>query len=245
MNLLIDLGNSRLKWGQLQGETIAAQMAVDHLQSDWQSQLFKTWQSLTTPEKLVISSVATSGKLADVIALAKQLWPQIEILLPGSVAQGFGVKNAYEYPQKLGIDRWLCLIAARHFYREAAWIIDCGTAITIDFIDEQGIHEGGLIAPGLTLMKKSLSQNTAALHVNTQAYPTQLANFTEAAIFTGTLYAAVGLIEQALKTKPATAMIVLTGGDAELIRRNLLQHTATIDPDLVLKGLAVFIRQSS
>lgn len=245
MKLLIDIGNSRLKWGQLQDGTIAAQTAVDHLQSDWQNQLFNAWQPLATPEKLAISSVATSGKLADVIALAKQLWPQIEVIIPTSTANGFGVKNAYEYPQKLGIDRWLCLIATRHLYREAAWIIDCGTAITIDFMDEQGVHEGGLIAPGLTLMKKSLTQNTAALNISTQTYLPELANFTEAAIFTGTLYAAVGLIEQALKTKPANAKIVLTGGDAELIRMNLLRHTVIIDPELVLKGLATFIQQSS
>lgn len=243
MNLLIDIGNSRLKWGLLQNGAIFSQMALDHQQNDWQTLLLKSWQQLEKPQKIAICSVASPEKAEQIIDLANQLWKKVKIIIPTSMANGFGVQNGYLYPQKLGVDRWLCLIATRHFYKKAAWIVDCGSAITVDFINEHGLHNGGLIAPGLKLMKKALSQNTAALNYSWQNYPLGLANFTEGAIFTGTLYAAVGLIEQAVVTQATKAMIVLTGGDAELISPHLSHHSIIVDPDLVLRGLAIFIQQ--
>jgi type III pantothenate kinase len=88
-------------------------------------------------------------------------------------------------------------------------------------------------------MKKSLLQNTAALNFTPQSYEPGLANRTEAAIFSGTLYAATGLIEQALKMQSRSAVLLLTGGDATLISQHLSQPFL-MEPDLVLKGLAIF-----
>lgn len=239
MNILIDIGNSRLKWACEHQGNITMQTALLHQHRNWQPLLLSAWQSLPPPKKLAISSVAKLNILQTVITLVKQLWLQTEIVIPKSMAEGFGVKNSYRYPEKLGVDRWLCLIAARHFYSQAAWIVDCGTAITVDFIDANGVHSGGLIAPGLTLMKKSLLQNTAALNFSHQPYKVGLANLTEPAIFSGTLYAAVGLVEQALKTQTVPAVLLLTGGDALLISQHLSQPFI-IEPDLVLKGLSIF-----
>lgn len=238
MKLLIDIGNSRLKWGQESQGNISAQTAVAHSLPNWQNQVLSAWQSLETPETVAISSVADSDILQTVVTLATQLWPQTEIVIPKSQAENFGVTNSYPQPEKLGIDRWLCLIAARYFYPQAVWIVDCGTAITVDFIDADGIHAGGLIAPGLNLMKNALLQNTANLNFNPQAYPLGLANSTDAAIFNGTLYAAVGLIEQALKAQTDSAVLILTGGDAALVYPHL-QQTAILEPNLVLKGLSI------
>lgn len=239
MNILIDIGNSRLKWAYESDGKLSTQNALFHQQQDWQTQLLNAWKTLPAPEKVAISCVANPNILQGVITLVKQLWPAGEIISAKSQVEGFGVKNSYLYPEKLGVDRWLCLIAARHFYPKAAWIVDCGTAITVDFIDGNGQHGGGLIAPGLTLMKKSLLQNTAALDFTFQSYEPGLANLTEAAIFSGTLYAAVGLIEQALKTQTAAAVLLLTGGDAQIISSHL-SHSFIIEPDLVLKGLSIF-----
>lgn len=240
MNVLIDIGNSRLKWACEYQGSISTQAALFHQQQDWQAQLLNNWQALPTPEKVAISCVANLNILQVVMALAKQLWSNCEIIIAKSQAEDFGVKNSYLYPEKLGVDRWLCLIAAKYLYPQTAiWIVDCGTAITVDFIDENGLHSGGLIAPGLTLMKKSLLQNTAALDFTAQAYQPGLANFTEAAIFSGTLYAAVGLIKEALKTHTTSAVLLLTGGDAEIISSQL-SYSFIIEPDLVLKGLSIF-----
>jgi type III pantothenate kinase len=241
MNLLVDVGNSRLKWACESDGKLTEQSAVLHQQLDWQTQLFSAWQTLPKPKKLLISSVAQAEIQQAITGSAKQLWRNISVIIPNSQAEGFGVKSSYLYPEKLGVDRWLCLIAARHFYSQAAWIVDCGTAITVDFIDANGVHGGGLIAPGLTLMKKALLQNTAALNFSQQSYQVGLANRTEAAIFSGTLYAAVGLIEQALKMQTVSAVVLLTGGDAALIGAHLSQTFIT-EPDLVLKGLSIFGR---
>jgi type III pantothenate kinase len=239
MNLLVDIGNSRLKWASESEGKLSLQTALLHQQQDWQTQLLAAWQLVESPKIVAISSVARHDILQTVQSLAKQLWSEVNIMLAKSQADGFGVKNSYQQPEKLGVDRWLCLIAARHFYSQATWIVDCGTAITVDFLDHHGVHAGGLIAPGLTLMKKSLLQNTAALNFSSEKYHPELATMTEAAIFSGTLYAAVGLIEQALKTQTGSAVLLLTGGDAAAISPYLSQPSL-IDSDLVLKGLAIF-----
>jgi type III pantothenate kinase len=238
MNLLIDIGNTRLKWATQHNGQWQSQAALAHQETDWERLLRLQWQELPPPEKVVISCVAAHTVVAVVTVLAQHLWPSIEIVKPQSVAEGFGVKNAYQQPEKLGIDRWLGLIAARHFYQTPAWVIDCGTALTVDFIDKFGNHTGGVIAPGLSLMKKALTDNTAALPFSSQSYPLQLATDTRAGIFSGTLYAAVGLIEQLAAHQASPAVLLLTGGDAEVIRPHL-SCIAIVDPDLVLKGLAV------
>lgn len=238
MKILIDIGNTRLKWGCEHGQTLQTLPAVAYKETAWQAQLQAQWQSLDKPEKLAISSVAAPEIVTCVIELARQVWSDLPIHIAQTTAKKLGVTNGYQQPEKLGIDRWLCLLAIWQQYQQAAWIVDCGSAITLDFIDVQGIHAGGIIAPGLALMKKSLTRNTAKLNFSSQTYPAQLATFTEAGIFTGTLYAAVGLIEQTLKQQPAPAMVLLTGGDALLIAAHL-SCPVIIDPDLVLKGLSL------
>jgi len=238
MKILIDIGNTRLKWGCEHAQTLQTYPALAYKETAWQTQLQARWQSLPPPEKLAISSVAAPDIVSGIIELARQLWSNIEVSIAQATAKNFGVTSGYKQPEKLGVDRWLCLLATWQQYQQAAWIVDCGSAITLDFINAHGIHAGGVIAPGLTLMKKSLTNNTAKLNFSSQTYPAQLATFTDAAIFTGTLYAAVGLIEQTLKQQPAPAMLLLTGGDALLIAAHLSQ-SVIIDPDLVLKGLSL------
>ena len=173
-------------------------------------------------------------------AVAVELWPAIEIIPVKSQAHAFGVYNAYQQPEKLGVDRWLALVAVRNHYQLPACIVDCGTAITVDLIDADGKHQGGLISPGLTLMKKSLAAGTEALQFHETNYDFGPANFTEAAIYSGTLAAAVGLIEHVL-TKQSNAMqLILTGGDAEIIATQLAIKPI-IDADLVLRGLAIVL----
>ena len=242
MNLLLDIGNSRLKWAQEFQGKITAQHALAHQQTNWESELFKAWETLELPEKLAISCVANPVILHSIEKSAKRLWNNIEIIRAQSTAAAFDVKNSYPEPEKLGVDRWLCLIAARDLYPQSAiWIVDCGTAITVDFINAQGEHGGGLISAGLSLMQKSLLQNTAYLPLSEPAPIIGLANLTESAIFSGTLYAAVGLIEQALKMQQTPAVLLLTGGDATLVGAHL-SLPFIIEPDLVLKGLSLFSR---
>ena len=238
MNLLIDSGNTRLKWAVLQnGELMSRHVLVN--QQLTRHELIVAWKGLT-PERLAIACVSNAPLLELVRAVALELWPGIDMIQVHSQAHAFGVHNAYRQPEKLGVDRWLALVAVQHFYRQAACIVDCGTAITVDLIDADGNHQGGLICPGLTLMKKSLAAGTEALPFDETNYGAGPANFTVAAIYSGTLAAAVGLIEHVLSRQANPMLVIVTGGDAELIAVQLANRPI-VDADLVLRGLAVVL----
>ena len=239
INLLVDIGNTRLKWAILQdggfvtGHPLVNQQITRH-------GLIEAWSISASPERLAIACFSWAPLLERVLEVAVELWPAIEISHVKSQAHAFGVHNAYQQPEKLGIDRWLALVAVRNHYQLPACIVDCGTAITVDLIDADGKHQGGLISPGLTLMKKSLATGTETLQFHETSYDFGPANFTEAAIYSGTLAAAVGLIEHVL-TKQSNAMqLILTGGDAEIIATQL-GIKPIVDTDLVLRGLAIVL----
>lgn len=236
MSLVVDMGNTRLKWAVVNGSQLITGEPLlneQHCEQD----LLTRWQSLTPPQQLVIGCVTASHTLELVITTARALWPHIKIIRVSSQTHTFGVINAYTPPEKLGVDRWLALVAARYSYQLPACIVDCGTAITVDLLDTHGQHLGGVISAGLTLMKKSLAGGTNALPFDNTHYPLATANFTEAAIYSGTLWAAVGLIEQVI-AKQSLLSVILTGGDAPLIAPHL-SVTPIVDVDLVLQGLAI------
>lgn len=239
MNLLVDMGNTRLKWAILQdGELITGHALVN--QQITRHELVETWKLQPPPERLAVACVSANPLLEMVLAVAVELWPTIEILQVKSQAHAFGVYNAYQQPEKLGVDRWLALVAVRKHYRLPACIIDCGTAITVDLLDADGKHQGGLISPGLILMKKSLAAGTEALQFHDSNHDFGPANFTEAAIYSGTLSAAVGLIEHVLKKQSNAMQLIVTGGDAGIIAAQL-ETKPIIDTDLVLRGLAIVL----
>jgi type III pantothenate kinase len=240
MKLLIDLGNTRLKWGIGRGRNIDTKPPLVHNNSFIQDSLIDLWGSMCRPEQIAISNVSSSQLVDQIKTVVQQLWPGHEIISPKSLAQGFGVQNSYQQPQTLGVDRWLCLLALRHYYTLPACVVDCGTAITVDVLDAHGQHLGGMISPGLGLMKTSLAQGTTQLGSLGSVYPAGLAASTEAAIHTGTLFSAAGLIEFFLARHFEGLSLVMTGGDAQLIAAQLA-HKSLIEPDLVLQGLSVVL----
>ena len=245
MNLLIDMGNSRLKWATTAGGHIITGSPLFNARIN-RHELVDVWKGIRAPERIAVSCVTANRLLELVQSVAFELWLDVDIIEVKSQAQACGVSNAYQQPEKLGVDRWLSLIAAWRQYHKPICIADCGTAITVDLIDADGRHQGGLISPGLTLMKKSLGQGTEALVFSEtdHAFPPCVpADCTEAAIYSGTLAAAVGLIEHILAKQPVNTQLILTGGDAELIAGQL--DVATIvDPDLVLRGLSCVLEES-
>ncbi len=236
MNLLIDIGNSRLKWASEQAGQISSIQAVDYRQDHAYQNLEQQWQTLPRPSKIAIACVGAAQQITELEALVNRLWPAIEIIIPKSSVAFGSVINAYPNPEKLGVDRWLALLAAHQHYRGNTCIIDCGTAMTLDFIDSHGQHRGGLISPGLLLMKKALAQNTAALDLNQQTQALALADNTINAIDSGTLLAAIGLIETAIKRFQPVEQVIITGGDADLIKQYLTM-ALIVDEQLVFKGL--------
>lgn len=237
MKVLVDLGNSRLKWAvehnnQLQvGQSVANNMLT-------REYLTACWQSLDKPVCLAIANVTSSVLLELIRSVATDLWPTCQIFISQSQAFAHRVRNGYAEPQRLGVDRWLALVAARYYYPGNVCIVDCGTAITVDLLTDEGCHLGGYIGPGLRLMKQALMSGTEQLPYSHVQHPIAPAQYTEAAIYAGTLAAAVGMIKQVLARQTSPMQCLLTGGDAELIA-NELAMPFIVDSELVLKGLAI------
>ena len=238
MKLLIDLGNTRLKWGTgTLPETIKTGEPVNNYSLSTSS-LISLWQSLSKPYLVAIASVSSNELLTHVSQAVNTLWPGITVYRAKSQRTAHGVTSAYKQPDKIGVDRWLGMVAAYHKTHKAFCLASCGTAITIDIVDSSGRHQGGLIAPGIKLMQQALVNGTENLDQIGGIYPDGMASNTEAAIYNGTLFAVCGLIERVLSMQSSTLDLILTGGDARIIADKLL-IPAAVEPDLVLSGLAL------
>lgn len=238
MNLLLDLGNSRLKWACAENNLLQLGQPLPH--SDMTPQTLRTlWRNLR-PEKMGISCVGKAELLNVITTVTRELWKDIPIHFATSQAQAFGVKNGYAQAEKLGIDRWLAMCAARQKTNFSVCVADCGTAITVDVLNEKGEHQGGLICAGLTLMKNALALNTAHLPFVSSSLKMGLAIDTEAAIYNGTLFSACGLIENVMQKQPENTKLFLTGGDAKIIASQL-NCIFTLEENLVLEGLNHFV----
>jgi len=235
--LLIDIGNSRVKWGWASqgritpGEPFPTQASLDEFP--------RRWRDALAPAQVVVANVAGNGIGDRLKAFTKQRWG----LAPRFVysqAQAFGIINGYTNPEKLGVDRWLALIGARHAGPGPVCVADCGTALTVDALDAEGLHLGGLIAPGLALMRAALARGTHALPLADSDAEGGLAHDTAAAIESGTRQAAAGLVERAFRETArrlgAAPRLLLTGGDAPAVGADL-EIPYDIKPELVLEGL--------
>ncbi len=239
MNLLIDLGNSRLKWVCAENNEFQFGQTLLHSEITPQT-LHNLWQDLQ-PEKVGISCVGKAELLNVITAMIRELWRGISVNFAMTQTQVFGITNGYFQPEKLGVDRWLALIAVRQKTNMPVCVVDCGTAITVDVLNEKGEHQGGLICAGLTLMKTALAFNTADLPLTHSQHDVGLSISTEAAIYNGSLFAACGLIERVIQQLPENTMLFLTGGDAEIIAAQL-KIELILETDLVLQGLAITLR---
>ena len=236
MNLLLDLGNSRLKWACAENNQLDYGQPLLHFDLTPQT-LRALWQDLK-PQQIDISCVGNVKLLNLITAVARELWKDISITMPSTETQALGVTNGYLQPNKLGIDRWLALIAVRQKMNSPICVVDCGTAITVDVLNENGEHQGGLICAGLTLMKTALAFNTADLPLTEAPYNVGLAIETEAAIYNGTLFAVSGLIERVMQKQVENTVLFLTGGDAPIIASQL-ECAFILETNLVLQGLNI------
>ena len=238
MKLLIDIGNSRLKWTLADATTLANVQSLDYrLASNWEI-LAADWQTLSEREYILIASVAASECLDKLMSLLKPLWTNCPVHRIEVIASFAGVDIAYSNPRALGVDRWLALLATQHYYAGKNCIVDCGTAITVDLLNTKGEHQGGLIVPGLQLMRASLQAGTADLPLVSDAQLVLAADNTESAIASGSIWAATGLIETVMR-KSHSQQLILTGGAARFLL-DALDRPAILDNGLVLRGMLLY-----
>ncbi len=234
MMLMVDMGNSTIKWACLEDEYLSLQQRILY-QNDT---LDQAWNTLDVPSDVWISNVAGPQK-ADVLSQwIKSHWG-LQATFVETSDYACGVKNAYEIPKQLGVDRWLALIGAHQLENGSLCVVDCGTAITLDVLFANGHHQGGLIMPGLTSMHQALLKNTYALDKtlykpNEQTF---LAHNTQTGIRLGTQYAVIGLLEYVINTcEKKQLKLIVTGGSIPAFE-SLLHIPYRYIPELVLQGL--------
>ncbi|MDY7546216.1 type III pantothenate kinase [Glaciimonas sp. CA11.2] len=248
--LLIDAGNTRIKWALATIPTLGHATAppiwrdIGSVAHNEIAELLGLWRGLQIT-RVLISNVAGSkvgARLHEILQLAFD-----SSILPewfASVPQLAGVRNAYRNPMQLGCDRFASAIGAHRLYPQQALLLaTCGTATTIDVINADGTFIGGMILPGLGLMANALAHGTAQLprildHV---VITTPFADNTEDAIMSGCIAAQVGAISTALtlQTQHHPGMeikCILTGGSAGVIAPYLTSPHERVD-HLVLTGL--------
>lgn len=229
MILCLDAGNTRLKYGLFDASSWCLQGVLDYPAFD---ELIA--QLPTKPARIVACNVAGETTKLRVEALAEQ--SRIALAWLTSSAAACGVTNGYDNPQQLGADRWAALIAARALHAGPAVVVMAGTATTIDALDDNGLFRGGLILPGLSLMRAALACNTADLPHAAGHFRTLPTN-TDDAIVSGALHATLGAIERLRATLRKDALCLLSGGAAAELAPHLNSPHRLID-NLVLEGLA-------
>ena len=240
--LVIDVGNSRLKWALRGARGWTARGAVAN--QDIGSLAVRDWQNLERPIRAVGVNVA--GEAARVRVEGQLARWRLSIEWLSAQKQAGGVTNGYRVPAQLGADRWAALVAARRravASNEASprpcVVVNAGTAVTIDALDADGTFRGGAIVPGVRLMLRALGENTAALRTppgEYQDFPTA----TPDAIYSGAVQAICGAIEQMrgrLGGADAVACYV-SGGAAQDIAPRLAAPVEVVD-NLVLEGVLV------
>jgi type III pantothenate kinase len=195
------------------------------------------------PARVLLASVAGSQRTEEFRAWVQGRWG-LRVEQAHSQAQTLGVTNAYAKPLDLGVDRWLALIAVHRRFPGPACIVDCGSAITIDGLAADGRHLGGLILPGLSMMREALLRGTGLDDLPPPPSPIWLACDTAGAVGSGGILACAALVERlAARIESECArvpQIILSGGDGARLRP-LLASPSRYEGDLVLSGLAAIV----
>ncbi|WP_373976196.1 type III pantothenate kinase [Chitinibacter sp. SCUT-21] len=228
--LLIDLGNTRIKWRFGNGPTFAAATLEE---------CFAALSSSAAPAQVLACVVGAEARYQAVRDYCRHTW-QIEPQRLQVSRNALGVHNHYDDLSQQGCDRWAAVLGARaQFPAQTLLIVSAGTALVVDTLTQDGQYLGGTISPGLGLMKQALFQGTAKLPLadgQHQDFPRN----THDAITTGCLRAIKGIILESMDTLAQQHIpidqILLFGGDAAAIHSLLNGKAKTVD-NLVLDGL--------
>ena len=238
--LLLDLGNTRLKWAWTRDGRIEDVAAVAHAGEAWRDAVAAAWRGAPAPRRILLAAVAATAVVDAVRELAAGSFPGVapeSIQSPGSAD---GWRSAYAEPARLGVDRYLAMRGAMSLQSGAVLVAGCGTAVAIDVVDARGLHRGGLIAPGPALMRESILVRTGRVDWRREGAVRWLGADTEDALQSGCWQAAAGLIEHvaaaAARELGAAPALLLHGGDAPRVA-GLLGIAARIEPELVFEGM--------
>lgn len=231
MIVCIDSGNSRIKWGVHDGSRWLARAALAQAEVHALAELTRLWPSPSGVFLANVAGDAAAGRIRQALAG----WP-VALRELKSTASACGVINLYDQPTQLGVDRWCALVGARGVTTAPCLVVMAGTATTVDALDADGRFLGGLILPGLDLMRRALARDTAGLpFAKGRHHP--FPRCTDDAIVSGAIEAQLGAIERAYRRldDPA-ACCLLSGGNAGLLAPELRLPVRLVE-DLPLEGL--------
>ena len=198
--LALDVGNTRLKWAHYEAPVVGAKLLatgavflehIDRLNEE-------DWRGMAEPSAIlgcVVAGDAIKRRVADQM----DIW-DVPARWVISSPQEAGLTNGYDYPARLGSDRWVAMIGAHHRLlargvRKPCLVVMVGTAVTVEAIDASGKFLGGIILPGHGIMLRALESGTAGLHVPTgevQDFPTN----TSDALTSGGTFAIAGAVQR-------------------------------------------------
>jgi type III pantothenate kinase len=236
MILEVDAGNTFIKWRYRQGNAAAA------ASGRWLTREFSVASLADCPEEPQqvlagsVAGVAFEQALSESVA---SVWG-VPVRFARTATAAAGVRNSYADPARMGVDRWLVMLAAWQRCGQACCIIDCGSAITIDLLGAEGEHLGGYILPGLRLMRQVLTGSTAGILVDRdiEVFSLEPGCDTSSAVAHGTnlMFSSLAqMLPRWLEQQQTGAPLLVTGGDGALFCE--LMGMGELVPDLVLDGL--------
>lgn len=233
MILLIDIGNTRVKWGLFENDQWLREGALLHRDARELGAVVDAHAGIRSVLGVNVAGTAIADAISGMLNKHGLTLNWLH-----TSERCCGVINLYDTPQQLGVDRWTALIGARSIHEGNCLVVTAGTATTVDRLDAAGRFLGGAILPGIDLMRRSLSGNTAQLPFVEGRYTTTPRN-TADAIVSGCLSAQIGAVQllfRAIADQP-DALCLLSGGGAPALEGLLDVPLRRVD-NLVLRGLA-------
>lgn len=234
--LLVDEGNTRVKYALAESDKINQIRAIelDDL----------AIANVLPIKKIIIASVKAESE--SIIHQLKLTFPQADMMQIHTQSRAFGLMNAYSDYTRLGIDRWLAMLGAKVNTNNAFIVLDAGTAVTVDAVNQQGHHLGGWILPNVNFSAESLAQRSGKIElIKPSEANIQLGKITEECVYNG-LYAShiylINSLYQQLVDSEAKVEVYLTGGDASIYHQLLNELNVPnqrID-NLVFVGMSLY-----
>lgn len=235
MILQLDIGNTRVKWRLVDGADIVDGGAI--VRGDG----LDVPSLKRAPEQVWVASVA--GERLE--SLLKKEFSGQDVWFARSDKQACGVRNSYTQPERMGVDRWLAMLAAWNQAEGAVCVVDAGSALTIDFVSGEGVHLGGYILPGLESMERALLSDTDRVRfADAPRDSLTPGQSTEQAVYNGLLLSQAGAVALALDQQGHHSdAVYFSGGNGEVLQ-TALDRGGRWAPELVLDGLALLAQET-
>lgn len=240
MNLIIDIGNSSIKWA-CYGKALERGAAIP-LVLPLAGCLEAAWNDLPAPQGVFVSNVAGQNIADEIMNYCREHWTLTPVFM--TVTRDCnGLVNGYAEIGQLGVDRWLAMLASWSRYNTSLCVVDCGSAVTLDIVLADGRHQGGYVIPGAYLMQEILIRNTSGI----RAVPGEVAGTgpgdnTQSCLRNGTHFAVAAFIDRVVADCEShygdKFQCLITGGGAAAAVK-LVSVPCIHEPDLVLQGITI------